>query len=120
LSYQRVPTSVLSHFKHRASRIVVIFRAKVRQVDGEYTVVAARLRELALEQVGCLKFQAVNEGKDEVALSYWPNEDSIRAWKSHAEHVLAQQSGSERWYQSYVVQVVQIGRKYRFDGSPGA
>ena len=83
-------------------------------------MVAARLRELALAQFGCLEFQAVCEGQDEAALSYWPDEDSIRAWKSHAEHVLAQQLGRERWYQSYVVQVAQIGPEYRFDGSPGA
>ena len=100
--------------------IVVIFRAKVRHVDGEYTVVAARMRELALAQFGCLEFQAVCEGQDEVALSYWPDEDSIRAWKSHAEHVLAQQLGCERWHDSYVVEVAQISREYRFDGSPGA
>ncbi len=83
-------------------------------------MVAARLRELALAQVGCLEFQAVCERKGEISLSYWPNEDSIRAWKSHAEHVLAQQLGCERWHDSYVVEVAQISREYRFDGSPGA
>lgn len=92
---------------------VVIFRAKVRRTDSEYTTVAARMRELALGQFGCLEFAAVTEGQDEIALSYWPNEESIRAWKSHSEHVLAQQLGRERWYQSYIVQVAEITREYR-------
>lgn len=92
---------------------VVIFRAKVRHLDSEYSVVAARMRELALGQFGCLEFQAVSEGQDEVALSYWPDEESIRAWKAHSEHVLAQQLGRERWYESYVVQVAHITREYR-------
>ncbi|MDR3481905.1 MAG: antibiotic biosynthesis monooxygenase [Burkholderiaceae bacterium] len=92
---------------------VVIFRAKVRAFDAEYSTVAARMRELALTQFGCLDFQALTEGRDEIALSYWPDEASIVAWKAHSEHVLAQQLGRERWYESYIVQVAQIGREYR-------
>jgi len=94
---------------------VVIFRAKVRQTDNEYTAVATRMRELALGQFGCLEFTAVTEGSDEIALSYWPSEDHIRAWKAHSEHVLAQQLGRERWYESYTVQVAEVTREYRFE-----
>jgi heme-degrading monooxygenase HmoA len=92
---------------------VVIFRAKVRAFDDEYSRVAARLRELALSEFGCLEFHTVTEGQDEVALSYWNDEAAIKAWKSQAEHVLAQKSGREKWYQSYSVQVAQITREYR-------
>ncbi len=92
---------------------VVIFRAKVRTLDEEYSRVAARMRELALSEFGCLAFHAVTEGADEVALSYWPSEEAIRAWKSHPEHVLAQQTGRARWYASYSVEVAQVTREYR-------
>jgi heme-degrading monooxygenase HmoA len=98
--------------KQGDSLFVVIFRARVRCVDNEYAAVAARLRDLALGQFGCLDFQAVTEGENEIALSYWLNEASILAWKSHSEHVLAQQLGRERWYESYVVQVAEITREY--------
>jgi len=95
---------------------VVIFRAKVRSTwsDSEYSQVAARMRQLALEEFGCLEFAAVTEGSDEIALSYWPSEAHIRAWKAHSDHVLAQQLGRERWYDSYTVQVADITREYRF------
>ena len=92
---------------------VVIFRAKVRQFDEEYSRVAGRMRDLALAQFGCLEFHAVTEGEDEVALSYWPDEQSIRAWRNHPEHVLAQQAGRDRWYVSYSVQVAEVTREYR-------
>ena len=92
---------------------VVIFRARIRRLDAEYSAMAARMRELALEQFGCLEFHAVTEGEYEVALSYWPDEVSIRAWKAHPEHVLAQRSGRDRWYESYSVQVARIEREYR-------
>ena len=93
---------------------VVIFRARVRALDAEYARVAARMRELVLGEFGCVEFHAVSEGRDEVALSYWPSEAAIQAWRAHPEHVLAQQAGRERWYESYAVQVAEIGRDYRF------
>jgi heme-degrading monooxygenase HmoA len=92
---------------------VVIFRARVREFDDEYSTVAAQLRELALSRFGCLEFQALTEGHDEIALSYWPDEASIRAWKAHADHLLAQRLGRERWYESYRVQIAQITRDYK-------
>jgi hypothetical protein len=70
---------------------VVIFRARVRDADDEYTRVASRLRELALSEFGCLEFVSALDGADEIALSYWPDEASIVAWKRHGEHVLAQE-----------------------------
>ena len=73
------------------------------------------MRELALSQFGCLEFHAVTEGDSEVALSYWPDEASIRAWRAHPEHQLAQQAGRERWYASYTVQVAAVTRAYGSD-----
>lgn len=100
---------------------VVIFRAIARQLDAEYSATAATLRNLALTQFGCLEFVAVTEGDQEVALSYWPDEASIRAWKQHTDHLMAQQLGRERWYNGYRVEVAEIKRQYQVDGaSPAA
>jgi heme-degrading monooxygenase HmoA len=92
---------------------VVIFRARIRAFDAEYFATAARMRELALSQFGCLDFQSVTEGDSEVVLSYWPDEASIRAWRAHPEHLLAQQAGQDRWYASYSVQVAAVTREYQ-------
>ena len=91
---------------------VVIFRAKVRSLDAEYASIAARMRTLALQRFGCLEFYSVMEGRNEVALSYWPSEESIRAWKAHPEHILVQEAGRERWHESYSVQVADVTREY--------
>jgi heme-degrading monooxygenase HmoA len=91
---------------------VVIFRAKTRALDADYARTAARLRELALGQFGCLAFHSVTEGEDEIALSYWPSEEAINAWKAHPEHVLAQQAGRRRWYAAYSVEVAEVKRSY--------
>lgn len=94
--------------------LVVIFRARLRQPDADYGRAAERLRELALEQFGCLAFHACCEGNEEIALSYWPDAASITAWKAHPEHVRAQELGRERWYESYSVEVCDLLREYRF------
>ena len=93
----------------------VIFRARVREFDAEYSTTAARMRELALTEFGCIEFCAVTEGPDEIALSYWPSEEHIKRWKAHPEHVLAQQMGRDKWYESWSVQVAQVSRQYRVD-----
>lgn len=92
---------------------VVIFRATIKQLDTQYTQMAARMRELALTEFGCVEFVAWTEGAEEVALSYWPDEASIKAWRSHPEHRQAQHLGQQVWYQSYSVQVAEISRQYR-------
>jgi heme-degrading monooxygenase HmoA len=91
---------------------VVIFRAVIRELDDDYSQVAARMRDLALTRFGCIEFHAITEGRNEVALSYWPSEEAILAWKAHPEHILAQRAGRERWYESYSVQVAAVTREY--------
>lgn len=91
---------------------VVIFRATVKQLDTQYSTTAARLRELALSEFGCLEFTAVTEGDSEIALSYWPSEAHIKAWKDHPEHRAAQKMGRDHWYSAYSVQIAEIGREY--------
>ena len=97
---------------------VVIFRAKVRAFDPEYVAQAARMRDLALREFGCIEFHAVTEGSDEMALSYWPDEESIRRWKAHPDHMLAQEAGRQRWYDAYSVQVAEITRDYQVTSLP--
>ncbi|MCV6627456.1 MAG: antibiotic biosynthesis monooxygenase [Cellvibrionaceae bacterium] len=92
----------------------VIFRVKAGVQDSEYGNTVARMRELAFEKYGCIDFIAVSEGRDEVAISYWESEAAILNWRQDAEHSLAQELGRERWYESYIVQVVEVKREYSF------
>lgn len=93
--------------------LAVIFRAAIAEMDDDYHAMAERLRELALEEYGCREFCAWTEGDSEVAISYWENEEQIRAWRADAEHIAAQDLGRDRWYKGYSVQVVEILREYK-------
>ena len=91
----------------------VIFIAEIAELDAEYVATAEHLRQLALNDYGCLEFTSFREGNREVAISYWDREEQILAWKQDQDHRRAQQQGRDKWYRSYRVQVVQISREYR-------
>ncbi|MEE4377370.1 MAG: antibiotic biosynthesis monooxygenase [Candidatus Competibacteraceae bacterium] len=95
----------------------VIFQAKTTGQDEDYQKTVLRMRELALAKYGCLDFIAVTEGKQEIAISYWENEAAINRWRNDPEHHFAQQRGREKWYESYIVQVVEIKREYKYNKS---
>ncbi|MCB9639785.1 MAG: antibiotic biosynthesis monooxygenase [Myxococcales bacterium] len=95
---------------------VVIFRARIRLLDEEYSRTASMLRDLALQEFGCLAFHAVAEGDEEIALSYWSSLEQIRAWKAHPKHIEAQRLGKERWYDAYSVEVTEVTRRYSWEG----
>ncbi|WP_428243388.1 antibiotic biosynthesis monooxygenase family protein [Gynuella sp.] len=91
-----------------------IFKAKIGNQDERYRQTVARMRELAFERYGCLDFISVTEGDQEIAISYWENEDSIRRWHQDAEHTEAQQHGRNGWYSAYEVEIVELKRRYRY------
>jgi heme-degrading monooxygenase HmoA len=88
----------------------VIFKAEINQLDSEYSAMAERMRDLAINEYGCTEFAACTEGNNEIAISYWPSQEHIKAWHSNAEHKIAQKLGKEKWYKSYRVQVTQVLR----------
>lgn len=90
----------------------VIFRAEVKELDELYSKMANRMRELAINEYGCLEFTSTTEGKTEIAISYWPSKEAIQAWKNNAEHKQAQEIGKSKWYQSYKVEVVEVLHQY--------
>lgn len=92
----------------------VIFRANMRDADEAYEATALKLRDLALRSFGCLEFVSVCEGREEISISYWPDEASIRAWKAESEHMLAQEMGRRKWYERYRIQIAEIKREYGF------
>ncbi len=90
----------------------VIFRAVIKELDETYAEMAGRMRDLAINKYGCVEFTAVTEGKQEIAISYWDNQDQIKTWKQDPEHREAQKLGRSKWYKSYRVQVVEVIRDY--------
>ena len=85
----------------------VIFKATIQQLDETYYTMARQLRERALNEYGCLDFVACMEGQQELAVSYWPSLQHIKAWHQDPLHLEAQALGKSCWYASYEVKITQ-------------
>ena len=72
-----------------------------------------RMVELAQGQPGFLGAESARDANGfGITVSYWQDEASIRAWKSHAEHRIAQETGRQRWYEHYETRVAKVERAY--------
>jgi heme-degrading monooxygenase HmoA len=89
----------------------VIFSShRTAKLDG-YAETAARMLELAAEQPGFLGVESVREDLG-ITISYWSDLESIKKWKAHAEHRVAQEMGKERWYSRYKTRIALVERDY--------
>lgn len=91
----------------------VIFTSIRSSIDAGYAEMANRMVELASQQPGFLGAESARDGVG-ITVSYWQDLASIAKWKAHAEHVLAQQSGREQWYQAYKTRIALVERDYQF------
>ncbi|MDG2342096.1 MAG: antibiotic biosynthesis monooxygenase [Cytophagales bacterium] len=51
---------------------------------------------------GYLGHEVFGDGKKNIFLSYWKDEDSINIWKNNALHKVAKSKG-KKWYKNYKV-----------------
>lgn len=93
---------------------VIITSSPAADLAG-YAAMSQRMAELGEVQPGYLGRESMTDkdGRDLVVI-YYADEESIRAWKAHPEHLEAQRLGRERWYSSYSVEVARVERAYAF------
>lgn len=89
----------------------VIFTSLRTAVDEGYGHMAERMLAQAAQQPGFLGVESAREGLG-ITVSYWKDLESIRAWKAHAEHQLAQQLGHAKWYAAFKTRIAKVERDY--------
>ena len=91
----------------------VIFTSTRTGVDEGYGAMADRMVELAARQPGFLGVESTR-GADGlgITVSYWASLEAIAAWKSNAEHRVAQATGHRKWYEHFETRVARVERAY--------
>lgn len=89
----------------------VIFTSLRTETDQGYAETARRMEELARTQEGFLGIESARDGLG-ITVSYWKDLESIRKWKNHAEHAMAQDKGRKDWYSAYRVRIALVERDY--------
>ncbi|NEX63261.1 antibiotic biosynthesis monooxygenase family protein [Noviherbaspirillum galbum] len=91
----------------------VIFTSLRTDVDAGYGEMAERMIALAREQAGFLGVESARDGLG-ITVSYWSSLEAIRAWKAHAEHLVAQERGRAEWYTAFKTRIALVERDYGF------
>lgn len=89
----------------------VIFTSLRTPGDAGYAAMAERMVALAQQQPGFLGAESAREEVG-ITVSYWKDLASIRAWKAHAEHQVAQQQGRAQWYSAFTTRIAKVERDY--------
>ncbi len=100
--------------------VAVIFTNRRTAADpAGYDALASRMEELAAEQPGHLGVESVRDPASGagITVSYWATDTDARAWQRHAEHLVAQRLGRDRWYEAYEVRVATVHRASSFERS---
>jgi heme-degrading monooxygenase HmoA len=92
----------------------VIFTSHRTEGDNGYGEMAARMAELAARQPGFLGMESARDNVG-ITVSYWADLASIKAWKAHAEHLIAQERGREIWYSEYKIRIARVEEDYGWD-----
>lgn len=91
--------------------VAVIFTSVTTGDDRGYAVMADQMDALAREQHGYLGVESARAVVG-ITVSYWRDEESARAWKQVAAHLVAQRRGQDTWYADYRVRIAQVTRDY--------
>ena len=91
----------------------VIFTSSLNPDHDGYQEMAGRMTELAQDQPGCLGAESCRDADGfGITVSYWADEEAIRAWKAEARHMIAQKMGIEKWYAHFELRVARVERTY--------
>lgn len=95
--------------------VAVVFTSLRTSVDEGYAVTSEEMVAMAQGQPGFLGVES-SRGEDGlgITVSYWKDAESVRAWKTVAEHRTAQRLGREKWYSAYRTRVCMVEREYGF------
>jgi heme-degrading monooxygenase HmoA len=98
----------------------VIFTSQRTDVEAGYGDMAERMVALAAEQPGYLGVEGAR-GADGlgITVSYWESLEAIAAWRRHAEHQIARDTGRERWYEQYALRIAKVEHAYGWARSDG-
>lgn len=96
--------------------IVVVFQVEMREGKAPaYFDLAAELRK-ELEGIdGFLsveRFESLNTPGKYLSLSFWRDEEAVKAWRAHAGHRMAQNLGKREFFADFRISVAEVLRDY--------
>lgn len=96
--------------------IAVIFEVTPREGHyDDYLAIAADLKPILEEMDGFIsieRFQSLTTPGKVLSLSFWRDEEAVKAWRNVGEHRTAQAKGRNRIFEDYRLRVAGVIRDY--------
>ncbi|MCH7880667.1 MAG: antibiotic biosynthesis monooxygenase [Proteobacteria bacterium] len=96
--------------------IAVIFELEPKAgEENTYFSIAAELKPLVEKTEGLIsleRFQSISNPEKFLSLSFWRDEDAVKAWRNNFEHRSAQKRGRAEIFQNYRLRVASVIRDY--------
>lgn len=93
---------------------VIFTSIRTPKDDKTYVKMAELMTDLAQQQEGFLGVESARADLG-ITVSYWKDLESIKRWKNHYKHQLAQQKGQSEWYKTYKTRIAKVESDYGFE-----
>jgi len=96
--------------------VVVLFRSKLVEKPEGYDEMAEEMENLARSMPGFVDVKSYHaEDGERLTIVWWENQETLAQWREHARHRVAQNTGRERWYAYYKMDVAEVVRVRNFE-----
>ncbi|MGH9577018.1 MAG: antibiotic biosynthesis monooxygenase family protein [Terriglobales bacterium] len=97
--------------------LVILFFSRLTDQAGEdYYQMDEELSQLVKDAPGFMGVKSFKaEGGERLTVVWWKDEETLRQWRELPRHRVAQQTGRERWYQHYRMEIARIQRRTAFN-----
>jgi heme-degrading monooxygenase HmoA len=102
--------------------IVVLFRSRLTSDAGvDYQEMAGEMLATAKDMPGFIDFKSFTaEDGERISIVRWQDKETLAGWRNHPRHRLAQETGRDKWYQNYKIEIAEVIRASGFEKSSGA
>jgi heme-degrading monooxygenase HmoA len=95
---------------------IILFRSKLTGQAGEdYQAMNAELETLVRENPGFVDVKSYTaQDGERLTVVWWRDEQSLAEWRNLARHREAQNTGRQKWYEYYNMEVASVVRSRSF------
>ncbi len=97
--------------------LIVLFRSRLTPEAGsDYSEMLEQMARLAQASPGFVSEKSFTaEDGERLTVVWWQDEDTLKQWRNHVQHLVAQRIGREKWYQYYKLEVETVTRSNNFE-----
>jgi heme-degrading monooxygenase HmoA len=96
---------------------IILFRSKLTNQAGEdYQAMNDEMESLVRQNPGFVDVKSyTSEDGERLTVVWWRDKESLREWRQQMRHREAQNTGREKWYEYYHMEVAKVERTSSFE-----